>query len=75
MFRMPICQKSSHPLGVSLFVMLVVVCGCTSGVVFKVDLQFVAKVDLKFAARFIRPVSARLQVGKLQVGLLAVHCG
>ena len=35
-----------------LFVMLVVVCGCASGVVFKVD--------LKFAARFIRPVSARL---------------
>jgi hypothetical protein len=40
--------------------MLVVVCGCVSGVVFKVDLKFAAKVDLKFAARFIRPVSARL---------------
>ena len=38
-----------------MFVMLVVVCGCASGAVFKVD--------LKFAARFIRPVSAI--VGKL----------
>ena len=35
-----------------MFVMLVVVCGCASG--------FVFKVDLKFSARFIRPVGARL---------------